>query len=372
MSKGELGKGVAIRLIAAVAFGVIGGAAIFYALQMVAIFGEGMGVDARSREIYANSHMIVHLFAAACALAIGIFYYSRGWVLFAFAVAAIVLCGGYGIINMIGFTSTNRVSVAAHKEARNTAAERQYQAARADLLKQIDWLQKTASQEEGRERRRLLAEVDAKRKELSGLKPPVPGADTVLVDAQASTLGELTGTDPRKWLLALPVPLAILLFFAESFSFVIVGHMLSGIVALFGVFAAGRTKEDKKTQSGSGGSTPGEPGRFKVVHPEPPKPAAARTAEAGSPDNMRSVSMSSDAPNGKYTYEQFLDTIREDMRHGEPASSTRALHARTGWSQTSVVRAQKKEKGKLKGQMNTKTRRFAGNGGGRFHSLALG
>ena len=65
MTKGELWKGVAISAIMAVVFGLIGGAAIWYALQMVGIFGEGMGVDARSREIYAESHKIVHLFAAA-------------------------------------------------------------------------------------------------------------------------------------------------------------------------------------------------------------------------------------------------------------------------------------------------------------------
>ena len=69
MTKGELGKGVAIRLITAAVFGVIGYFAITYALEMVGIFGEGMGVDARSREIYATSHKIVHIFAGACALA---------------------------------------------------------------------------------------------------------------------------------------------------------------------------------------------------------------------------------------------------------------------------------------------------------------
>lgn len=254
MSKSELGKGVAIRLIAAIVFGAIGYFAIYYALQMVAIFGEGMGVDARSRAIYASSHMIVHVFAAACAMAIGIFYFARNWVLFTLALLAIIGCGSYGIINMYGFASTNRVSVAAAKEAKNTAAERQYQAARTDLMSQIDWLQKTAAQEEGRERRRLLLQVDSKRKELSALKPPAATAETVISDPGASTFGELTGTDQRRWLLAFPMILAILMFFAESFSFVVVGHMLSGVVALF---VSHRMSTVSPTVSGNPGSSGG-------------------------------------------------------------------------------------------------------------------
>src|SRR5688572_17762028 len=126
MSKGELWKGVTIRAITAVIFGVIGGFSIWCALQMVAIFGQGMGVDVRSSELYAQSHMIVHIFGAACALAIGIFYHGRNWLLFALAIFSIVGCGSYGILNMVGFTSTNRVTVAATKDAKNNAAEREY------------------------------------------------------------------------------------------------------------------------------------------------------------------------------------------------------------------------------------------------------
>lgn len=254
MTKGELWKGVAIRLITAIVFGVIGGFAIWYALQMVAIFGEGMGVDARSREIYAHSHMVVHVFGAACALAIGIFYHGRNWTLFALALSAIILCGGYGILNMVGFTSTNRVTVAATKDASRNAAERAYQASRSDLMGQIDWLQKTAANEDGRERRRLLSEVDAKRKELSALKPPIPTAETVISDTQASTLAELTGRGSvRQWMLALPIPLAVLVFVAESFSFIFVGHLLAAIVALFAGYVAAARPSIAGTPEGSGG-----------------------------------------------------------------------------------------------------------------------
>jgi uncharacterized membrane protein len=236
MSRGEFWKGVAISAIMAVVFGLIGGAAIWYALQMVGIFGESMGVDARSREIYAESHKIVHLFAAACGLAIGWFLHRRNWVLFAIALLAIGTCGSYGVLNMYGFASASRVTVAATKDAARAAEERAYQNRRADLSAQIDWLQKTAVSEDGRERRKLLADVDAKRKELSDLKPPVPTAETVLSDTQSSSLAELTGTSARRWLVALPLPLAVFVFFAESFSLIIVGHMLAAIVAMLAVY----------------------------------------------------------------------------------------------------------------------------------------
>lgn len=262
MSRGELWKGVAISAIMAVVFGTIGGAAVWLALQMVGIFGEAMGVDARSREIYAQAHMVVHLFAAACGLAIGWFLHRRNWVLFGIALLAIVTCGSYGVLNMYGFASSSRVTVAATKDAARAAAERSYQSARADLISQIDWLQKTAVNEDGRERRKLLAEVDAKRRELSEIKPPVPTAETAISDTQSSSLAELTATSARRWLVALPLPLAIFMFFAESFSLVIVGHMLAGIVAMVATYFAAKAAtvsdsqepKDRKVSSSSEGS----------------------------------------------------------------------------------------------------------------------
>jgi roadblock/LC7 domain-containing protein len=377
---------VTISAIIGIAFGVIGYFAISYALQMVGIFGQGLGIDAESREIYAQSHKVVHVFAAACGLAVGWFWHRRNWVLFPIAVAAIFLCGGYGIINMYGFTGANRMTVAAVKDARKSAAEREYQAAREAIQGQIKWGNSTAANEEGREKRRLLAYVDAKTKELAALKAPVATADTVISDPQASTLADLTGVSTMRWMLVIPLIMAILLFFAESFSFVVVGHMASTIVALFATYwatvrAADPAKKaaSEPSKSGSGGSGSGEPWKPKVVHPEP-EPAAARTKEAVSaepasipkaePPKVSNVGsrVSTDAPTGKLTYEQFAEMIREDMLHGEPTLSTRALEARTGWSQTSVVRQQKKVRGK---QQNSPVRRFPGNGGG-FHPSANG
>lgn len=258
MSRSELWKGVAISFIIGVVFAVIGYHAIYFALEMVGTFGEGLGVDDRSRAIYSAAHKVVHLFAAACGLAIGWFHYKRNWTLFTIAVVAIIAGGSYGVLNMYGFTSANRVTVAAVKDASRSAAERSYQAARADLMGQIDWLQKTAVKEEGTERRRLLKEVDAKRKELSDLKPPVPTAETAISDPQANTLARLTGTSAEQWMIGVPLFLAVLLFLTESFSFIVVGHMAAAIVAMFAGYSATVSAKletnSSKSSSGSEGS----------------------------------------------------------------------------------------------------------------------
>lgn len=141
---------------------------------------------------------------------------------------------------------------------------------------------------------------------------------------------------------------------------------------LFGSRVGKAVDPDKKTQAGSGGgsgsSGSGEPRKPTLVHTAEPAKPAARTMEAA-PVKVSSVGsrVSTDAPTGKLTFEQFRELVREDMAHGEPASSTRALKAATGWSQTSVVREQKR----VRGQANSKIRRFAGNGGG-LHVLANG
>ena len=251
MSRGELWKGVAISAIIGISFGVIAYYIIGYALQMVGVFGEAMGIDARSREIYAETHKWVHIFSAACGLAVGWFHHQGNKALRRIALAAIIACGGYGILNMYGFASTNRVSVAAAKDATRAAAERAYENARADLKGQISWLQGTAEEAVGSEKRRMLAEVDAKRKELSALKPPAASADMVISDTQSWTLGKLTGTDPTLWMVGLPLVLAVLVFLGESFSCIVTGHMAAAIVGMLAGYSA--TKDRKLPSSSEGG-----------------------------------------------------------------------------------------------------------------------
>src|SRR5262245_50045948 len=121
-------RSVLIQGVLALVCAVVGVFAIYLALDMVSIFGEGMGVDARSQKLYARAHVAVHVFGTVSAILIAVFRANGHKALGNIAIIAMLACGGYGIINMIGFTSTSRVAVAEAKTAVNTAAERQYQA----------------------------------------------------------------------------------------------------------------------------------------------------------------------------------------------------------------------------------------------------
>ena len=343
MTKGELGKGVAIRLITAAVFGVIGYFAITYALEMVGIFGEGMGVDARSREIYATSHKIVHIFAGACALALGVFVVTGHKTLRWLALAGVICAGGYGVFNMIGFTSTNRVAVAAAKDSDRAAIEREYQNARVDLQKQIGWLEKqVVYADHPREKRRMEQAVDAKRKELSALKAPRFDATKVLSDPLASTLGEITSTTDRKWQLLLPVLLAFLMFFAESFSWAVVGHMLAGIVGIIVIYRTSQAMvEPKKTHPGSDGSSGsggGEPKKKPDLKSVPkPEPASIR-AEPSKQRRSWSYVPATGAPERNLS--AFDRAYEVASQH--PYLSTRAIAAKAGVSQSTGHRVKKR------------------------------
>ena len=342
MTKSELARGVAIRGITALVFGAIAFNAISYALEMVGIFGEGMGVDARSREIYATSHKIVHVFAAACAVALGVFIMTGNKVLKRIALAGVILAGGYGVINMIGFTSTNRVAVAASKDADRAAIEREYQNARKDLQDQVKWLEgQVIFADHPREKRRMEAAVDAKRKELSALKAPRFDATKVLSDPLATTLGEITHVTDRKWQLLLPVALAFLFFFAESFSSAVVGHMLAGIV---GVIVAYRTSEPaaepNKTQGGSdgsGGSGGGEPRKKPDLKPVPKTEPAPMRAEPSKQRRTWSYIPATGAPERLSAFDRAYEVATQ-----HPYLSTRAIAARAGVSQSTGHRVKKR------------------------------
>jgi hypothetical protein len=143
-----------------------------------------------------------------------------------------LLCGGYGVVNMIGFASTNRVAVAEANTASNNADERQYQMALAAKKADIDWTRGTVIREENpREKKRLEAALTRKEKELADLKPPKPSAATVLADPQATLFSKLIGWSVESWQMTLPIPVAFLLYLAEAFSFIFAMQLLIGAVA---------------------------------------------------------------------------------------------------------------------------------------------
>ena len=85
------------------------------------------------------------------------------------------------------------------------------------------------------------------------------------------------------------------------------------------------------------------------------------------PVSIKAAPVSTDNSKGKLTFQQFKHHIEQDMLHGELASSTRALAAATGWSQTSVVKQARKVKQR---QLFKPMRR--GNGGGGYVVSASG
>jgi hypothetical protein len=233
-----------IKLALGVGFIAIGCFASYLAIEMVGIFGEGMGVDEASRKIYARAHIAVHLFGTASALAVGLFMNVKKWWLVALAFLAVVGCGGYGIVNMIGFTATNRLSVSETRSAATAADLKKYENARADLQAQIKWLEGLVVNAAPREQMRLLVEIDAKRKELSAIEPPRPTASDVLADPQATWFSRMTKLSAESWQLALPVPVGILLFVAEDFSFIFATYLIAGSLEML---------RSQRSPSGHGG-----------------------------------------------------------------------------------------------------------------------
>lgn len=253
-TRNDLLRNAVLKGVLAFACFVAGAFAVYLALDMVSIFGEGMGVDERSRRIYANAHIAVHIFGTISAIVIGVFIATRARFMAGLAIAAMLLCGGYGVINMIGFTSTNRISVAAAKEASVQADERQYLDARKAKEDEIKWLRSTIVTEESRwEKRRLEKELSTKQRELEAMQPPKPSATMVLADPQATLFASLVGWTAKNWQMALPIPVAFLVYAAEALSFIFGVHLLfSAITDLRASMASGMRGSGSDDASGGG------------------------------------------------------------------------------------------------------------------------
>lgn len=254
MSKSEAIRSAGIKFVLAAACFGIGAYAIYLALQMVWIFGEGLGIDEASRRLYAQTHVAIHVFGALAAVLIGIFLASNHKVLGGLAIVAMLLCGSYGILNMVGFTASNRISVAAARTASTAADERQYQTRRDDLQKHIQWLRgQSVEAETPRERRRMLTEVKQAEKELATLTPPKPTAANALSDPQSFVLGFLSGLSPETIMLAMPVPAAILLYGGEVLSWIFgVQLLFAGIATLSAATIAVPGKRSRGGDNGGG------------------------------------------------------------------------------------------------------------------------
>lgn len=183
---------------------------------------------------------------------------------------------------------------------------------------------------------------------------------SVIADGQAKAIADALGSTPEAVQRGLvfassTIPLSIK-FVCLGFGFFLWGYRSADE-------PASAQKNADGSKGGSGGGSPGsggsEPKKPTLVHPEPkPEPGKIRAE----PSKQRSVFYvpATGAPERKLSYEQFVHDLRQDMAHGDLASSTRAIARRTGWSQSSVVRHAEK----LRTRAATRIRRYAGNGRG--------
>jgi len=322
---------VVIKCLLAVACAGVGGFAIFLALDMVSIFGEGMGVDHRSQKLYARAHVVVHAFGTISAILIAVFRANGHWLLSNIAIVAMLACGGYGIVNMIGFTSTSRVAVAEAKTAVTTAAERQYQAALAAKRAEIAWMRNTVVNEANRkEKRRLEVALEKKDKELAEIRPPVPTAATVLADPQATLFERLVGWTAETWQLVLPIPVAFLIYAAEALSFIFAVHLAVGAMVDFRAVRSSRQRRGK--DGGSCGPCPAFRVAARVVtNPSAEVPAASPTSKSHA--TIRSM------------LRDELDAYLHQHASGLlPRISQRKMAAETGWSQPAICRKLRRQR----------------------------
>jgi hypothetical protein len=299
---------------------------------MVSIFGEGMGVDARSQKLYARAHVVVHVFGTLSAILITVFRANGHKLHSNIAIVAMLTCGGYGIVNMIGFTSTSRVAVAEAKTAVNTAAERQYQAALAAKKAEIAWTRNTVVNEVNRkEKRRLEEALEKKEKELAEIRPPVPTATTVLADPQATLFERLIGWTAENWQLVLPIPVAFLIYAAEALSFIFAVHLAVGAMVDF------RAARSSRQRGGEDGGSCGPSPAYRVAARVATSPSVE--VPAASPTSASSATIRS-----KMSRDQLDAYLHQHASGLASRISQRKMAAETGWSQSSACRKLRRQR----------------------------
>jgi hypothetical protein len=144
------------------------------ALTMVWMFGEGLGASPLEKTVYGGVHIGLHVFGTLCAFSIAMFLVDKSKAFVTLAVFAMLLVGGYGIVNMIGFASKNRGGVA-HAAVQNSKREMTaYKENRAYLEGRIKWLEGQSLDYDNpvKARKDYKAEKAEAQRKLDALQPP--------------------------------------------------------------------------------------------------------------------------------------------------------------------------------------------------------
>lgn len=287
--------------------------------------------------------------------------------------------GLWSINSLITFQAGERIA------AGDQYAQQLGRTAKADKMNQDNssWYTRMATKVTGRAARQDM--IKASGEEVKAVREAKTEA-VIDPGAGAKVLAKFSNQNAETIVIAQITYLSFLLIMLKVVSFPLQGYLRE-----LGTQQQGSPPNHKKNtggSNGSGGSGGGWRGWFKrepkTVTPEPansnppiPIRTPVRATASASPPEPAKVSSGPlrvpvDAlnPKPKLSFDEFLDRLSDNVAHGEPATSTRALMRETGWSQTSVVRHQNK----LKGRRNKPFKhhgRYAGNGGG-YHASAIG
>lgn len=319
--------------------------------------GEALGVTLAGKLVNSISSVVVDVVGLLfMGLAAGACLAAQRWIPSVVFSVIVILSAGWSIQSMIGFQAGERFAAA---DNFNRTIDRH---ARADKLTEdnANWFTRMTSRVGRSARRDYIAAASESVKELRTVKVEArvdPAAGTKAIAAATNRDVETVAIGQISYL-------SLLLILLKAVCFPAAGYFWAPLA----VKQAGSDGSNQKNSGGSDGSSGSgktEPrSKLKVVQGEPVRTMQAQPSYKPSSVGLR---VSTDAPKGKLTYEQFLHDLHEDMAHGDLASSTRAIAARTGWSQSSVVRHARR----LSDKATRHTRRFAGNGGG-FHVSAMG
>ena len=296
----------------------VGLVAMLVCVYFNARHGWNLGATIADKVALATMHGLVDI-ATALLVSAGAILFAWYLLKMGFAACAFaLLLTLFSILSVSGFMSGRIAALESQK------------AALAVLEKQGKWAGGTTYRQAGNtERRSLRTEMRENTKEMVRVASLIPDSHALAI---ASILGWHVEVVQR-WLILISSGMAQ----ALKYVCLLVGFFLLSNRDERGAEPAQTEPANQKNSGGSGGSGGGEPGKLKVVRPEPkPEPAKVRAE----PSKQRSVFYvpSTGAPERNLSaFDRAYEIATE-----HPYLSTRAIAARAGVSQSTGHRVKKR------------------------------